>query len=317
MARRQDLTLGKNEGSSPHFLFRKEDSMTKLGSIEAGGTKFVCSVSDENLNVIAKARIATTVPSITMPLIYQFFQENQPNAIGIGCFGPIGIDENSKNYGKILSTPKKGWENYPFLQNLKHHINVPVFWTTDVNAAAYGELQLGAGKGLKNIVYWTVGTGIGAGAVCNGKILNGLSHPEMGHILVTRNQYDYVEEVCPYHHNCLESLASGPALEKRAGEKAENLPANSKQWDMEAYYLAQACVDVAMILSPERIIFGGGVSNQEQLFPKIRYEYNKMVGQYLENPSFEEFIVHARLGNEAGTMGCLLLAKKQIEHLNH
>jgi fructokinase len=287
--------------------------MMKLGSIEAGGTKFVCSVSDEKLNIIAKTRIPTTVPSETMPKIYHFFRKNQPDAIGIGCFGPIGINKGCKNYGKILATPKKGWVNYPFLEKIQCHISKSVFWTTDVNAAAYGEYKLGAGKGLKNIIYWTVGTGIGAGAICNGHVLNGMSHSEMGHIVVARNQYDHIDGTCIYHYDCLESLASGPAIEKRAGEKAENLSRSSKQWDMEAYYLAQACVNVAMILSPERIIFGGGVSNQEQLFPKIRYEYNKMVGQYLENISLDEFIVHAKLGNDAGTMGCLLLAKEVLE----
>ena len=286
--------------------------MTTLGSIEAGGTKFICSVSDENLNIIAKERIPTSLPRITMPLIYQFFQKYHPDSIGIGCFGPIGINETRKNYGKILATPKKGWVNYSFLEEIKNHINVPVFWTTDVNAAAYGEFKLGAGKKLKNIVYWTVGTGIGAGAICNGKIFTGLSHPEMGHILVVRNQYDHVDGTCNYHFDCLESLASGPAIEKRAGKKAEDLSKSSKQWDLEAYYLAQACVDVAMVLSPEKIIFGGGVSNQEQLFPKIRYEYNKMIGHYLETLSLNDFIVHAKLGDNAGTMGCLLLAKNKL-----
>ncbi len=288
--------------------------MIKLGSIEAGGTKFICSVSDENLHVIAKTRFSTSSPDVMMPLIYQFFQEYQPRAIGIGCFGPIGIDPYSENYGKILATPKKGWDNYPFLEHIKKHINVPVFWTTDVNAAAYGEFWLGAGQGLHNIIYWTVGTGIGAGAIYNGQVLTGLSHSEMGHILVTRSQYDHFEGNCLYHYDCLESLASGPAIERRAGEKAEKLPKNSNQWDLEAYYLAQACVDVAMILSPEKIIFGGGVSNQEQLFPKIRYEYKKMIGGYLEPSPLEKFIVHAQLGNDAGTMGCLLLAKKLIEN---
>ncbi|RMC39173.1 MULTISPECIES: ROK family protein [unclassified Lactobacillus] len=286
--------------------------MIKLGSIEAGGTKFVCSVSDKKLNIIAKTRILTTVPDETMSKIYHFFQKNQPDAIGIGCFGPIGMSEGCENYGKILATPKKGWVNYPFLEKIQSHISVPVFWTTDVNAAAYGEYKLGAGKGLKNIIYWTVGTGIGAGAICNGKILNGVTHSEMGHILVVRNQYDHTEGTCIYHYDCLESLASGPAIEKRVGTKAENLSKSSKQWDMEAYYLAQACVNATMILSPERIIFGGGVSNQEQLFPKIRYEYKKMVGQYLETTSLDKFIVHAKLGNDAGTIGCLLLAKEVL-----
>lgn len=285
--------------------------MKKLGSIEAGGTKFICAVSDENLNIIDKIKILTTFPEKTMPQIFQFFSRNKPDAIGIGCFGPIGIDKQKENYGKILATPKKGWANYPFLHEIKQKINVPVFWTTDVNAAAFGEYRLGAGKGLKNIVYWTVGTGIGAGAISSDHLLNGMSHTEMGHMLIVRSQYDFVQCTCDYHRDCLESLASGPAIERRAGMKAENLPKNSKLWDLEAYYLAQACVNVSMILSPEKIIFGGGVSNQEQLFPQIRHEYYRMVGHYLEVPPLDKFIVHAKLGNEAGTMGCLLLAREK------
>ncbi|WP_294836219.1 ROK family protein [uncultured Lactobacillus sp.] len=287
--------------------------MKRLGSIEAGGTKFICAVSDENLNIIAKTRISTTLPQKTMQQIFQFFSKNKPDAIGIGCFGPIGIDKQNDNYGEILATPKSGWVNYPFLHEVKQKLKVPIFWTTDVNAAAFGEYRLGAGKGHKNIVYWTVGTGIGAGAISSGRLLNGMSHTEMGHLLIARNQYDHVQCICDYHSDCLESLASGPAIERRAGIKAENLPKNSKFWDLEAYYLAQACVNISMILSPEKIIFGGGVSNQEQLFPKIRYEYCHMIGHYLEVPPLDEFIVHAKLGNDAGTMGCLLLAREKLE----
>lgn len=287
--------------------------MKRLGSIEAGGTKFICAISDENLNIIAKTRISTALPLKTMPQIFQFFNKNKPDAIGIGCFGPIGIDKQKDNYGEILATPKSGWVNYPFLHEVKQKFKVPIFWTTDVNAAAFGEYRLGAGKGHKNIVYWTVGTGIGAGAISSGRLLNGMSHTEMGHLLIARNQYDHVQCSCDYHSDCLESLASGPAIERRAGMKAENLPKNSKFWDLEAYYLAQACVNVSMILSPEKIIFGGGVSNQKQLFPKIRYEYCHMIGHYLEVPPLDEFIVHAKLGNDAGTMGCLLLAREKLE----
>lgn len=221
--------------------------MKRLGSIEAGGTKFICAVSDENLNIIAKTRISTTLPQKTMQQIFQFFSKNKPDAIGIGCFGPIGIDKQNDNYGEILATPKSGWVNYPFLHEVKQKLKVPIFWTTDVNAAAFGEYRLGAGKGHKNIVYWTVGTGIGAGAISSGRLLNGMSHTEMGHLLIARNQYDHVQCICDYHSDCLESLASGPAIERRAGIKAENLPKNSKFWDLEAYYLAQACVNISMI----------------------------------------------------------------------
>lgn len=164
--------------------------MKRLGSIEAGGTKFICAVSDENLNILAKTKILTTLPEKTMPQIFRFFSQNKPDAIGIGCFGPIGIDEQKDTYGKILATPKKGWVNYPFLTKVKSNINVPTFWTTDVNTAAFGEHQIGAGKGLENVVYWTVGTGIGAGAIVANHLLCGKTHPEMGHMLIRRSQYE-------------------------------------------------------------------------------------------------------------------------------
>lgn len=287
--------------------------MTKLGSIEAGGTKFVCAVSDEKLNIIAKTRISTESPEKTMPEIFKFFKEYQPDAIGIGCFGPIGINPDKENYGYILATPKLAWVNYNFLGAIKKELNVPVYWTTDVNVAAYGEYKKGAGQGLKNMVYWTVGTGIGAGAIVNGELLHGMSHPEMGHIMITRNQYDHIRGTCHYHFDCLESLACGPAIEQRAATRAENLAKNDKQWSMEAYYLAQACVNVAMILSPERIIFGGGVSNQEQIYPLIRNKFKEMLGDYLTVPELDKYIVHAKLGNDAGTIGALLLAQKALD----
>lgn len=287
--------------------------MAKLGSIEAGGTKFICAVSDEDLNIIDKVRINTTIPEDTMPLIIDFFKKYKVDSIGIGCFGPIGVNPRDKNYGKILSTPKTSWINYPFLEKIKEYLNVPTFWTTDVNVAAYGEYKAGAGKNLNNIVYWTVGTGIGAGIINNGNILTGSSHPEMGHILVVRNQFDHIKGICSYHFDCLESLACGPAIEMRSGVSPENLSKNSKQWNIEAFYLAQACLNATMTLSPEKIIFGGGVSNQEQIFPKIRSEFKKMVGRYLALPDLDDYIVHAKLGNEAGTIGALLLAKRILE----
>lgn len=299
--------------SPSSFLLERYLIMAKLGSIEAGGTKFICALSDEKLNIIAKKRISTTTPEDTMHSIFDFFRENNPDAIGIGCFGPIGINASQPTYGRILSTPKQGWSNYNFLGTIKKEFNIPIYWTTDVNVAAYGEYKLGAGQGLENIVYWTVGTGIGAGAIVNGHLLRGLSHPEMGHMLITKNQYDHTKGTCRYHFDCLESLACGPAIEQRAGLNAQDLVKTDKQWDMEAYYLAQACVNVAMVLSPERIIFGGGVSNQEQLFPKIRQEFKKMLGNYLNLPDLKQYIVHAKLGNDAGTIGALLLAKVALK----
>lgn len=286
----------------------------KYGAIEAGGTKFVCAVgtADENNHVTVEKRvkIPTTVPEETMVDVFAFFEENPVDAIGIASFGPIDINKSSATYGYITTTPKPGWANYDFLGEMKKRFAVPYGWTTDVNGAAYGELKCGAAKGLTSCLYLTVGTGVGGGAVVNGKILEGYGHPEMGHIIMRRHPDDHYEGHCPYHHDCLEGLTAGPAVEARqGGVKAYDIPEDDHAWDIEAYYLAQACVDFTTILSPEMIIFGGGVSHQEHLFPKIRASFAEQLNNYLKTPDLDKYIVHCALGDDAGITGCLLLAR--------
>ncbi|MDF0480535.1 ROK family protein [Vagococcus sp. PNs007] len=283
-----------------------------FGAIEAGGTKFVCAVSDKELNILERVSIPTTVPEETMAEVFAFFDKHDVVSIGVGSFGPIDVNKKSKTYGYVTTTPKKGWTNYNFLGALKERYDIPVAWTTDVNAAAYGELKKGAAVGKDSCLYLTVGTGIGGGVVIDGKIINGYGHPEVGHIIVKRHPEDTYEGTCPFHKDCLEGVAAGPSLEKRYGVKGHELEPTHKAWEIEAYYLAQAIMNYTLVLSPEMIIFGGGVMKQQQLFPLMRESYTKQVNGYVATPELEDYIVPCALGDNAGITGCLLLAMEEI-----
>ncbi|MFZ7946256.1 ROK family protein [Neobacillus sp. 19] len=283
-----------------------------LGAIEAGGTKFVCAVGDEYGQIHERIQIPTTVPEETMGQVIEFFQQYSLEAIGIGSFGPIDVNRESPTYGYITSTPKVAWRNYPFVQALKDEFDVPVGFTTDVNAAALGEATLGAAKGLDSCLYITVGTGIGAGAVVQGKLLEGLSHPEMGHILVRRHEDDSYKGKCPYHHDCLEGLAAGPAIEERWGDKGMNLVNRLEVWDLEGYYLAQALMQYILILSPKSIILGGGVAKQEQVFSAVYKYLPKLLNDYVALPNLAQYIMSPGLGDNAGITGALILAKEAL-----
>ncbi|WP_078378752.1 ROK family protein [Sutcliffiella halmapala] len=279
-----------------------------LGAIEAGGTKFVCAVGDESGKIIEKIQIPTTTPKETMSLVKEFFIKFPIKAIGVGSFGPIEVNEESAKYGYITSTPKPGWSDFPIVQELKAAFNVPVGFNTDVNAAALGETTFGAAKGLDSCLYITVGTGIGAGAIVQGNLLQGLSHPEMGHILVRRHPNDTYAGKCPYHHDCLEGLASGPAIEARWGAKGDQLVDRVEVWDLEGYYLAQALMQYILILSPQKIILGGGVMKQKQVFTAINKYLPELLNKYVTLPELTNYIVSPKLGDNAGITGALMLA---------
>lgn len=287
-----------------------------LGAIEAGGTKFVCAVGDEKGNIAERIQIPTTVPADTIPKVIDFFKRYPIKAIGIGSFGPIDVNTESPTYGHITSTPKPGWRNFPFVQSLKAAFPVPVGFNTDVNAAALGETTLGAAKGLDSCLYITVGTGIGAGAVVQGKLLQGLTHPEMGHILVRRHPNDEYQGKCPYHHDCLEGLAAGPAIEDRWGETGVTLVDRAEVWDLEGYYLAQALMQYIVILSPKKIILGGGVMNQKHVFTSIYKYLPELIHGYVSLPELSDYIVSPGLGDNAGITGFLLLAYQAFQEEN-
>lgn len=279
-----------------------------FGAIEAGGTKFVCAVGDENGNMIERMTIPTTVPEETMAEVITFFEKYQLDAIGIGSFGPIDINEENSTYGMIMSTPKLPWRNFNFVQAMNDAFSVPIGFNTDVNAAALGESVHGAAKGLDSCLYITVGTGVGAGAVVQGELLQGLSHPEMGHVIVRRHPDDSYSGKCHYHDDCLEGLAAGPAIEGRWGKKGIELVDKPEVWDLEGYYIAQALMQYILVLSPKKIVLGGGVLHQQQVFDAVYKYLPEFLGGYVELPELSEYIVGPGLGDDAGITGSLLLA---------
>lgn len=285
-----------------------------FGAIEAGGTKFVCAVSDDQLNIIEKVTIPTTTPEETFEKTFEFFDRFDLKAIGIGSFGPIDTNKNSKTYGYITSTPKLQWQHTEFLGVFKERYNVPVGWNTDVNAAALGEVTFGAAKEKDSCVYITVGTGIGGGAYINGEPLTGISHPEMGHFYPPKHENDTYEGFCDFHGSCLEGLAAGPAIEGRYGIKAEDLPEDHEAWDIEAHYLAHAAMTYTTILSPSCIIFGGGVMSQTHLMDKVRTKFESLLNDYLELPNVKDYIISPGLGEESGIKGSLLLAERALNN---
>lgn len=247
-----------------------------------------------------------------MNQVIHFFREFKDDlkSIGVGSFGPIDIQKNSETYGYITSTPKIGWQNFNFVGSLKEEFNVSVAWTTDVNAACYGEYIAGAGKYLNNVVYYTVGTGVGGGAIQNGKFIEGITHPEMGHMLVVPQIDDLFEGTCPFHHNCLEGMASGPAIEKRIGKKGQEIPTDHHVWDVISAYIAQCAYNTTLMLSPEVIIFGGGVMKQKHLIDRVRNEFQELLNGYTQTPSVTDYLVTPRLRDDAGITGCLALARQ-------
>lgn len=291
----------------------------RIGALEAGGTKMVCAIGNEKGEIFEKISIPTKTPETTMPEMIQWFKAKKIEALGIGCFGPIDPDKASPTYGYITSTPKLAWKDYNIVGAFEEQLCCPVGFDTDVNGSALGEVTFGQAKGKKNIVYLTVGTGIGAGVYAEGKLLHGMLHPEAGHILMRRREDDHYEGKCPYHKTCLEGLAAGPAIEERWGKKGIELQDRDEVWDLEAYYLAQALTDYILILAPQLIILGGGVMHQEQLFTRIRSYVKEMLNGYIKTKELEDidhYIVPASLHDDQGIMGALELGRRAFEEKN-
>ena len=291
-----------------------------LAGIEAGGTKMACSVSDYDLNLKGSVILPTTTPEETIGEMVSYFKKFDIDAIGIGCFGPIDLNTNSSTYGHIMRTPKPGWSGIDVVGAFKSEFNVPVGFDTDVNAAVLGEVYKGAARGCDNAIYITIGTGVGVGIYCNGNLMHGLVHPEGGHILLNRHPEDSFEGCCPFHKNCVEGLASGPAIEKRWGMEPKLLVDNDKVWELEAYYIAQAITDYVLAYSPEKIILWGGVMHQDKLFDMVRAQVKKMLGGYVQSDMIEknidQYIVRPGLGEKPGIIGALCLAKLALDSAN-
>jgi fructokinase len=289
------------------------------GGIEGGGTKFVCVVGTGPDDVRAEARIPTTGPEETIGRAIAFFRDAQARlrplaGIGIGSFGPVDLTPASPGFGFITSTPKPGWTNVDLAGPFRRTLRLPVAFDTDVNAAALGEWRWGAARDLDTFVYLTIGTGIGGGGLVGGQLMHGLVHPEMGHLRLPRDAADPFPGACPFHGDCLEGLASGPALLARWGRAAETLPPEHSGWALEARYLALALVNFVCTLSPQRIVMGGGVMEQAHLFPRVRREVQALLNDYVRAPAILEhidgYIVPPALGGSAGVLGALALAAR-------
>ena len=291
--------------------------MTIYGGIEAGGTKFVCAVGTGPHNILAETRFPTTTPQETIGRAIEFFKGQEPlTAIGVASFGPVDPNPVSPTFGYITSTPKPGWADTDLVGPLKAVLGVPVGFDTDVNGAALGEHIWGAAQGLDTFIYLTIGTGVGGGVMAGGKLLHGVMHPEMGHIFLPHDRdKDPFEGICPFHKDCLEGLAAGPALEARWGARAETLPLDHPAWELEAAYIAYALANFTLTLAPQRIILGGGVMEQKQLFPLVRAKMRDLLNGYFQVSEILEgidnFIVPPGLGGRAGVLGAIALAKCQ------
>ncbi len=288
-----------------------------VGGIEAGGTKFICSVGNGPEELQAETRFPTTIPDETLSQAISFFKEQETqieplSAIGVASFGPVDPDPDSPTFGFITSTPKTDWANTDFVGALRDHFHVPVGFDTDVNGAALAEGKWGAAAGLHTFIYLTIGTGIGGGTLVNGRLLHGLIHPEMGHIRLHHDwERDPFPGNCPYHGDCLEGMAAGPAIEARWGQKGQELEPGHPAWDLEAEYLAQALQSLVCVLSPQRIIMGGGVMNQPELITKVREKTATYLNDYIQHPAItdhiNEYIVLPALGGRAGVLGAIAL----------
>lgn len=293
-----------------------------VGGIEAGGTKFVCAIGTGPDDIRAEIKFPTTTPTENIAQCVSFFQEQAANfgaltAVGIASFGPIDPDPKSATFGTITTTPKPGWQNTKIAPQIKNALQVPVGFDTDVNGAALAEWKWGAAQGLDTFIYFTIGTGIGGGAMVGGKLAHGLIHPEMGHIPLPHDwEVDPYPGHCPYHGDCFEGMAAGPALEARWGQKGQTLPADHPAWDLEATYLAAALHTFICTLSPQRIIMGGGVMGQPHLFPLVQQKVQDRLNGYVQHPAIlediESYIVPPRLGSYAGVLGGFALAQAAL-----
>ncbi len=293
--------------------------MTQLyGAIEAGGTKFVCAVGTGPDRILSEIRFPTTAPDETLARAVRYFEEQQQThgpvaALGIGAFGPVDLHPESATYGRIAASPKTAWIGADMIGPLRT-LGVPIGFDTDVNAAALGEWRYGAARGLDTFIYLTFGTGIGGGGMVRGRLMHGLVHPEMGHIRIPHDlERDPFPGRCPFHKDCFEGLAAGPAIEARWGARGETLPEDHPAWALQTDYIALGLSSLICTLSPERVILGGGMMQQSHLFPLVRRKVQDHLAGYVQSPAIladiQTYIVPPALGNRAGILGGIALAE--------
>jgi fructokinase len=288
------------------------------GAVEAGGTKFVCAIGDESGRILREERFPTQDCASTLARMELFLRNGCEefgalSGVGVGSFGPVELDRRSAHYGYITRTPKPGWSGADIIGALARGFSCAVGFDTDVNAAALAEHRWGAGQNVQNLVYLTVGTGIGGGALIDGKPIHGVMHPEMGHLYPRRHPRDAgFPGICPFHRDCMEGVASGSAIHARSGASLEDLDSAHVQWEIEADYLGQLCAQLVLALSPQRIVMGGGVMNQTRLLGPIRQRMRHWLGGYIDRNEVlsddSSYIVTPALGGRAGVLGALALA---------
>ncbi|KAF0108635.1 MAG: fructokinase [Anaerolineaceae bacterium] len=287
--------------------------------MEGGGTKFACAVGAGPDDIRSEIRFPTATPDETLARAIDFFRQHPVAAIGLAPFGPLDLDPASPAYGSITATPKPGWAGTNILAAFRRAFDIPLAFDTDVNAAAFGEFHWPpANRGLDSLVYFTIGTGIGAGVIANGKVVHGLTHPETGHVRIPHDrEKDPFAGICPFHADCFEGLASGSALAARWGRPGESLPDGHPAWELEAGYIASALVNVILTVSPQRIVLGGGVMQRRHLFPLIRAKVKELLNGYIASPVFagtmDKYIVPPALGIRSGALGALAMAKNYAE----
>jgi fructokinase len=296
-------------------------SPTRLyGGVETGGTWCVCALGTGPGRLVAHERFRTGPPQETLERIIAFFASDAhpaPAAIGVGSFGPADVDPQSARWGSVTTTPKPGWAHTPVAPVLRERLGVPIAFDTDVNAAALGEQRWGAGREARSLCYLTVGTGIGGGVLVKGRPLHGLVHPEVGHLRVPHDlARDPFAGICPFHGDCWEGLASGPALSARWGTDGRELPDDHSAWALEAEYLALGILAVVMVASPHRVILGGGVMERAPLLGLVRRRLRGLLGGYLDAPELgegiERYLVAPELGDDAGVLGAIALAQQAL-----
>jgi fructokinase len=278
-----------------------------FGGVETGGTWTVCALGSEPGHIVAHERFRTTCPDETLGRIIEFFRRGEkPAAIGVGSFGPVDLDPNSPHWGEVTSTPKPGWAGTPVAAVLGRELQVPISFDTDVAAAAVGEYCWGAGRGAESLCYLTVGTGIGAGLVLGDRPWHGLVHPEPGHMRVPHDRTaDPFAGVCPLHGDCWEGLASGLAMAERWGKPAEELAPEQPGWELEAHYLALGILNIVYVVSPDRLIAGGGVFDHPGLRERVRDHLEALNRGYVITP----VLVAPELGDDAGVLGAIAMVK--------
>jgi fructokinase len=285
------------------------------GGVETGGTWVVCALGTGPDDIVAQETFATGEPGPTLERIAAFF-EGAPRAaaIGVGSFGPVDLDPRSPTWGHVTSTPKPGWVHTPVAPVLRDRLGVPIHFDTDVTTAAIGEHRWGAGAGVDSLCYLTIGTGIGAGLLIDGRPVHGLIHPEVGHLRIPHDrERDPFAGNCPIHGDCWEGLAAGPAIAARWDADPRELPDDHEAWALEAEYVALGILAIVCVASPQRIVTGGGVLERPELLAAVRARLVDLNAGYLQTPllgdEVERYLVAPSLGDRAGVLGAIALAQ--------